>query len=186
MKDPITSSVLPGVRCKRCLCCDAEIVVFGEALCAACDDGTHAPLDGQRPVEPQPATPQEPIKEEPMSRVTEKQKEQIVAADPDESSRALGERIGLPGSTADYWRIKLRGGPKVTRLEKSKNCKPAKAAAAQLSSHKDTDLAISRTATVSLSISERSINAWFAALQLNEKAALFTANYKFRIEGTIS
>ena len=39
---PETTTMAPrGKRCSRCLCCDAIIVFEGEALCAACDDGTH-------------------------------------------------------------------------------------------------------------------------------------------------
>jgi transposase-like protein len=37
-----------GKRCTRCLCCDAIVVFAGEALCAACDDGTHLDLSEQR------------------------------------------------------------------------------------------------------------------------------------------
>jgi hypothetical protein len=48
MSDPHTIPAPRGKRCTRCLCCDAEIIFDGEALCAACDDGTHPALPEQR------------------------------------------------------------------------------------------------------------------------------------------
>jgi hypothetical protein len=48
MSNVITTAAPRGLRCSRCLCCEA-VLVFEfegkrEALCAACDDGTHPPL----------------------------------------------------------------------------------------------------------------------------------------------
>jgi hypothetical protein len=50
--DCYTEPAPRGKRCTRCLCCDAVIVFAGEALCAACDDGTHPALPEQPRVSP--------------------------------------------------------------------------------------------------------------------------------------
>jgi len=43
-------------------------------------------------------------KKEECMRVTEEMKRMIREADPDESARVIGERIGLKGATVQYWR----------------------------------------------------------------------------------
>ena len=152
-----------GKRCTRCLCCPAVIVFEDEALCAACDDGTHPAFPEQHPAPPieipapvlepidsQPANPQ--LKEEaPMAgtkstrglgvRLTEEQKQQIVAASPEISSCELARQLGCSSSGVDYTRKKAG-----IRSEAKRGSKPQPSAPAPAVEHATKKLATAMAA----------------------------------------
>jgi len=112
-----------GKRCSRCLCCDADIIFDGEALCGPCDDGTHPPLPEVRtpltncrcvlPVapddQPQPAAPAaEPESETEMSerfksmkgiRTPDDVRKQIENEGFSLSARLLAQKYGVSDAT---------------------------------------------------------------------------------------
>jgi len=177
MNSAVTSSAPIGKRCTRCLCCDAVIVFDGEALCAACDDGTHAPIHFTAEYkfpspenQPQPVTRIEPIEEESMPEshkrkrgepVPESIRLQIAAEDEHISNCALGRKYGISGVTVGYIR---RAG--------KHNLAPSTAQ--------------THTTVISLNITEDVLDNWWKKLDLTNKASIFTANYRFPIEGFIS
>jgi hypothetical protein len=245
MNNAITRAAAPGTRCAQCLCCDAEIVVDldgkREALCAACDDGTHPELTPHQPHPPALgraplAMPgPKPEKEAPMGKRSSLTPEQIRAirdAGYDETALQLGERLGVSAKIIEYQRRNFGKKPPAPRGRKSSltpeqmvaigdagynesaraigerlgvsakivdsqrrrfgrsNLKAAlePANGPKFSPVHDpmAELALPRSASITLSVPEKTLDAWWASLDLDGKAALFTANYKFRIEGTIS
>jgi hypothetical protein len=115
MNNAITTAAPAGKRCTQCLCCEAVIVFEGEALCAACDDGTHPPLPESRPA-PLPDPPEQECatpapKPEPesrkvsMRRLTPDEIAAIQAAPLSESTAALSRRLGLSDKAVSYQRL---------------------------------------------------------------------------------
>jgi DNA-binding CsgD family transcriptional regulator len=130
---PETTTMAPrGKRCSRCLCCDAIIVFEGEALCAACDDGTHPALPerhnkfesdsancpaqkegeatptgsiARAATSSKPSNPQ-PFKEEPMQRLTDEMRQAIREASASESCASIAKRLGMKEATVWWHRDK--------------------------------------------------------------------------------
>ena len=119
--------------------------------------------------------------------VTEKQLQRIAAADPKESCTSIGARIGLDAKVVDYQRRKLRKAlvkpspalhslltePSVIELVQPENNEAA-------TSNAEMRVESARTATVTLSVSEKSLDAWWATLELSEKAEIFRESYEDR------
>jgi hypothetical protein len=178
------------------------VIVFdGEALCAACDAGTHPPLPddtlsnfrcsvvpvlrGSKLAQSLLLNIQQPIEEKSM-KVTPEMKQAIRDADPRESCRSIGQRLGLSGSAVDYHRGLLG------KVAKSK--KPAKAKDKDKKPAKATDTSASRigpghalanTAQATFIVTDAIVDAWWKGLTLGDKAALFARNYVIRVEGSI-
>jgi len=193
MKDAVTTIAPRGKRCTRCLCCDAIIVFDGEALCAACDDGTHPPLAEQHTVEPfanasplPPSTNEIEIGEKPM-KVTPMLIKAIRESDLSESCRVVGERLGLDMSVVQYYRTKMRN--------KEKSGKPApdhpqhKSAERTASQTKATRIgpghALANTAQATFIVTDKIVDNWWRGLKLGDKAAIFGRNYVIRLEGSV-
>jgi hypothetical protein len=58
-------------------------------------------------------------------------------------------------------------------------------AAEELDWEPEPAVAMPRAATVHLSVIGSTMDAWWKSMSLDDKAALFTANYRFRIEGSV-
>ena len=206
MKDPITSMAPRGKRCTRCLCCDAVIVFDGEALCATCDDGTHAPLHelhnkfesgaancpaqeegeatptgsiARAATSPKPSNSQ-PLKEQQMrNRVTDEQKQQIADSSPEESCGSIGKRLGLPTTTVVYQRemILQRAGAVGNKPAKKKP---------EVSRVKSSEKLAPREASATFLVTDKTVDAWWSRLPLGKKAEIFAGNYVIRLEGAVS
>jgi hypothetical protein len=193
MNDAVTSMAPRGKRCTRCLCCDAIIIFDGEALCAACDDGTHPPLAEQHAVKPLPTPPPLPpstneieIGEKPM-KVTPALIKAIRESDFSESCRVVGDRLGLDMSVVQYYRTKMRNEEKSGKPAPAQpQHKLAERTASQIkatcvgSGH---TLANSVEATIL--VTDKICDNWWRSLKLGDKAAIFASNYVIRIEGSV-
>jgi uncharacterized Zn finger protein (UPF0148 family) len=104
-----TTMAPPGKHCSRCPCHTAVIIFDGEALCAACDDGTHPAIAEQPTTEPQRAPeapePESQLRKVSMRRLTPDQIAAIQAAPLSETTTALAKRLGLNGNTVSYQRL---------------------------------------------------------------------------------
>lgn len=110
-----TTMAPPGKRCSRCPCHTAVIVFDGEALCAACDDGTHPTVAEQPTAHPQRAPeapePEPELRKVSMRRLTPDQIAAIQAAPLSETTTALAKRLGLNGNTVSYQRLVFQRKP---------------------------------------------------------------------------
>jgi hypothetical protein len=204
---PSTSTAAPrGKRCTMCLCCDAVIEFAGELLCAACDDGTHPPPAEQRPAagatvcgastaapatleairemataaapaQPQPkgATVSTPSKNKPGTRITPETRRAILAAPPDESNGAVARRLGI--SDGSVWLIRKRAGIK----SKAKSGIRPLSIPAETKPEPAPDTALPITMTVT----ERTLDAWWRGLPIRDKGAIFSGNYVIAVEESV-
>ena len=188
----MTNAAPLGKRCDRCLCCDAVIVTDGEALCAACDDGNHTPTPEGQPMpkkpESVPETPlavsaPEPGRKDAMSvrsvrsgrgrgkRIDLETRRAVLAADPKISSTQLARELGISDQSVLNIRRQFHAVPMPAAEELDWEPEPA--------------VAMPRAATVHLSVIGSTMDAWWKSMSLDDKAALLTANYRFRIEGSV-
>jgi hypothetical protein len=200
----MTTAPAPGTRCSMCLCCDAVILFAGEALCAACDDGTHpgSPAgirlksESAPPPQPSAAPALEPKKKASMAprigrnlsrRIEPEIRRAIAEADSSISNSKLAHQYGI----SDYLVKTIRGN--VLKSESAfenildgVSLPMAAASTAEPELRATTTGHELRAALVILSVPERTIDAWWDSLDLEGKAALFTANYKIQVEGFVS
>lgn len=168
MIEPLTTAAPRGTRCSRCLCCDAVIIFDGEALCAACDDGTHPPLEERKP-----ETLTSKIEDKTM-KVTPELLQAIRDADPSDSCRVVGDRLGVNMSTVQYYRTKFS--------KKPKNGKTVKEASAPRNIPGG---ALVHSAQATFLVTDKIVDNWWKGLALSDKAAIFSSNYVFQIEGIV-
>ena len=185
-----------GKPCTRCLCCPAAIVFEGEALCEACDDGTHPPMPETAlaaapvPAAPAPAPqpephqpePPEPEKEKPMTTshtYTDEQKEAIRSAPASESTRALARRLDLKTTTVHYHRKKAQRGVAPS--------KPGRKPGAGRAAAHPAPQVIPRQPVAPIDGEEvrAAFDCWWNSLPLATKAGLFAHNFIIPVEGSV-
>jgi hypothetical protein len=193
-----------GKRCSQCLCCDAIIVFEGEALCAACDDGTHPALpERHNKFEPdsancpaqkegeatptgsiaraatssEPSNPQ-PFKEEPMQRVTGEMKQAIREASASESCASIAKRLGMKESTVWWHRNKFRNEAKSEKPVKGMDA--GAQLLAEIAGH-----ALSHSVQATFQVTDKIVDGWWKGLTRGDKAAIFAGNYVIRVEGSV-
>jgi len=210
LQPPEKTTVAPrGKRCSACLCCAAVIVFSGEALCAACDDGTHPALpESHNKFEPgsancpaqeegeatptgsiaRAATSSEPSNAKPLKeaqmKVTPELKQLIREAGPDESCASIAKRLGMKPGTVWWHRNEIRKERNRKDLAKVKEAGLSKAislSAPTLSRIVRPDLAVEARFLVA----DKIVDNWWRGLKLGDKAAIFSANYVIRVEGTV-
>ncbi len=147
------------------------------------------------------------------NRLTSDQIAAIQAAPLTESTAALARRLGIAAKNVAYQRVvfqrkqganapKLSGPPvarefiqahanaiRIAVNEQMNSEPPARAPRPAAQSvpvwEPEPEVALPRAAKVTLEVPEKTIDAWWAALDLDSKAALFTSNYRFAIEGSV-
>jgi hypothetical protein len=189
----MTNAAPVGKRCDRCLCCPAVIVSESEALCSACDDGTHPSMPEGQPTPQKPeSVPETPLavpapvpvpkpeRKDAMSirsgrgpgkRIDLETRRAVLAADPEISHSQLARELGISDPSVKNIRMRAHAAAAPTAEEPAWVPEPAGETA--------------RAATVHLSVTETRMDAWWKSLSLDDKAALLTANYRFRIEGSV-
>jgi hypothetical protein len=169
------------------------VIVFeGEALCAACDDGTHPPMTEQRRPEPQPAPQPEraavaPEQEsEPrkvhmsQKRLTPSEIAAIQEAPLSEPTAALARRLGLSGNAVSYQRLVFqRKAKSPSNIQPPRKTEPA---VDDWVPEPDTTLRESRQ--VSFNVDAQTLDAWWKSQTIEFKASVFASNYVIRVEGS--
>jgi hypothetical protein len=188
-----TTMAPPGKRCSRCPCHTAVIVFDGEALCAACDDGTHPAIVEQPATEPQPALTAEKsteVESTMYEKLTYEQIEAVLAAPVGEKPSSIARRLGVNSHSVEYHRSKQARARRKAFLEAGGACEPSLDAALDamktVTFEPEPEPNLLRSCTVALDVNEKTLDAWWAAQSLQAKAKLFGGNYVIRAEGFVS
>jgi len=194
-----------GTNCTRCLCCPAVICFGGEALCAACDDGTHPPLpeSHRAPAIEPPAHNPKPIEEkQPMTirsgnqsrkPIDPKVKAAVLAEPATVSHFDLARKYKINDVTVRQWRLDAgiivprphgKRGP-YRKKDKAVETAAPKPAAAQPAAQPAPPAPVLESAPVTMSVQRALLDAWWNKLNVGDKAAVFGAHYVIPVEGFV-
>jgi hypothetical protein len=185
----MTQAASRRTRCTQCLCCDAVIVFEGEALCAACDEGTHPLLPESQAKASEPKTESRKVS---MKRLTPDEIAAIQAAPASESTSALARRLGLNLPAVSYQRLVFQ-----RKQGKAVHAQHAAQPRAEIPASQPTEPEgadwipepepvpppAPQTARVVFSLRQEQLDAWWGSLTIEGKASLFAANLSAEIGG---
>jgi len=113
-----------------------------------------------------------------MTKITTAQIDAIKEAPASEKTAALARRLKITEGACGYYRrmFKKAGAGKPGAAKTEHTAKPAASKPAPKSDSR----------TVSLNVSEETLNSWWMGLDFSTKVEVFTVNFRFRLEGTVS
>jgi hypothetical protein len=181
------------------------VIVFdGEALCAACDDGTHPALPDQCPHRQE---------EDEMRLGRRKATEEIIRAiqeaDPQMPDSKLARQLGVTPRVVAYHRNESPGihaieavdspherrprtkpGIRVRLKKLSADFEPATQQTPADDWIPEPDpippaAAFAHVRTVHLAVDEKTFDAWWAQQSIDMKAVIFSGHFVIRVEGTV-
>lgn len=109
-------------------------------------------------------------------RISPEIRRSILSASPNESNGELARKHGISGGSV--WLIRKKAGIK-------SKAKPTGGKAQQTEWVPEPDTALPESLPITMTVTERTLDAWWRGLPIQQKGAIFSGNYVIRVEGTI-